>query len=143
MNLELIQEINELKENKRSYTEIAEITGLARTSIVLSLRLSQIFHSSYSQKISLLTSAIELLKSAIEKYKDSNSQKEQEIKRLSSLTDIDYANDMLMKKSEFKRLENELGKYKSEVDILNRKLRYKEQYLKNLSFIDKVKILFS
>ena len=143
MNLELIQEINDLKKNNLSYTEIAEITGLARTSIVLSLRLSKIFHTSYSQQISSLKNNIEVLNSTIDTYKDGTSKKEAEIKILQSLIDIDYKCDMLVKKDEFKNLEDELVKSKNEVDVLNRKLRYKNTYLKNLSFMEKMNILFN
>ena len=143
MNLELIQEINSLKENNNSYTEIAEITGLARTSIVLSLRLSKIFNTSYSQQISLLNSDIELLKSTIEKHNSSSLTKEAEIKKLKSLIDIDYVRDILVKKDAFKNLEDELVKSKNEVNMLNRKLRYQNTYFKNLSFMEKMNILFS
>lgn len=143
MNLELIQEINDLKENNLSYTEIAEQTGVARTAIVLSLRLSKIFHTSYSQQISSLNSDIELLNSTIDNYKNSFLEKEAEIKKLNTLIDIDYESNMLVKKDEFKNLEDELVKNKNEVDMLNRKLRYQNTYFKNLSFMEKMKILFN
>jgi predicted RNase H-like nuclease (RuvC/YqgF family) len=143
MNLELIEEINTLKDDDKTYTEIAEITGLARTSIVLSLRLSKIFNTSYSQQISSLNSDISLLKSTVEKQKNNILEKDMEIKRLYSLIDIDYDRNMLVKKDEFKNLEDELVKCRNEVDTLKRKLYYKDQYLKNLSFIDKMNILFS
>lgn len=143
MNLELVQEINDLKENNLSYTEIAEITGLARTSVVLSLRLSKIFNTSYSQQISSLKSNIEILNSTIDKYKDSVSKKETEIKILNSLIDIDYKRDMLVNKDKFKNLEDEVVKSKNEVDMLKRKIHYQNVYLKNLSFTEKIKILFN
>ena len=143
MNLELVQEINDLKANDLSYTEIAEQTGISRTAIVLSLRLSKIFHTSYSHQISSLHSDIKLLNSTIEKYKNSFLEKEAKIKKFSALIDIDYKRNMLVKKDEFKNLEDELVKRKNEVDILNRKLRYKNTYLKNLSFMDKMNILFN
>ena len=143
MNLELIQEINTLKDENKTYTEIAEITGLARTSIILSLRLSKIFNTSYTEQISLLNSDIGLLKSTIKQLKNSSLEKDTEIKRLTSLIDIDYSRDILIKKTEFKSLENELESAKNEVDMLNRKLRYQNSYLKNLSFIEKMNILFS
>lgn len=143
MNLELIQEIDSLKENNLSYTEIAERTGVARTSVVLSLRLSKIFNTSYSQQISLLNKDIELLKSTIENHKNSFLEKEAEVKSLKSLVDIDYNRDMLISKNELKNLENELVASKKEVDILSRKLRYQNTYLKNLSLTDKMKLLFN
>jgi len=143
MNLELIQEITSLKNENKTYTEIAEITGLARTSIVLSLRLSKIFNNSHTEQISSLNSDIELLKSTIKQLKNSSLEKDTEIKRLTSLIDIDYSRDILIKKTEFKSLENELESAKNEVDMLNRKLRYQNSYLKNLSFIEKMNILFS
>lgn len=143
MNLELIQEINDLKENNLSYTEIAEQTGVARTAIVLSLRLSKIFHTSYSQQISSLNSDIELLNSTIDNYKNSFLEKEAEIKKLNTLIDIDCKSNMLVKKDEFKNLEDELVKNKNEVDMLNCKLRYQNTYFKNLSFMEKMKILFN
>ena len=143
MNLELIQEINTLKDENKSYTEIAELTGIARTSIVLSIRLSKIFNTAHSQQISSLNKDIKLLKSTIEKYKDSSIQTVAEIKKLNALIDIDYKRDILVKKDDFKNLEDELVIRKKEVDTYKRKLRYKEQYLKNLSFIDKMNILFS
>lgn len=143
MNLELIQEIDSLKENNLSYTEIAERTGIARTSVVLSLRLSKIFNTSYSQQISLLNKDIELLKSTIENHKNSFLEKEAEVKSLKSLVDIDYNRDMLISKNELKNLENELVASKKEVDILSRKLRYQNTYLKNLSLTDKMKLLFN
>lgn len=143
MNLELIQEIDSLKENNLSYTEIAERTGVARASIVLSLRLSKIFHTSYSQQISSLNSEIELLKSTIDNYNNSFLEKESEIKSLKSFVDIDYNRDMLIKKSEFKNLKNELVASKKEVDSLSRQLRDKNNYLNNLSFMDKMNLLFN
>lgn len=143
MNLELIEEINTLRDDEKTYTEIAEITGLARTSIVLSLRLSKIFNTSHAQQISSLNSDIELLKLTIKKYKDSFLEKDAEIKRLHTLIDIDYKHKMLIEKTEFKSLENELVERKNEVDMLNRKLRYQNTYLKNLSFMEKMNILFS
>lgn len=143
MNLELIQEINTLKENNLSYTEIAERTGVARTSIVLSLRLSKIFNTSYSQQISSLNSEIELLKSTVDNYNNSFLEKEAEIQSLKSFVDIDYSRDMLIKKSEFKDLKSELVVSKKEVDSLNRQLRDKNNYLNNLSFMDKMNLLFN
>ncbi|MBS4067684.1 MAG: hypothetical protein KGZ62_03690 [Sulfurimonas sp.] len=143
MNLELIQEIDSLKENNLSYTEIAERTGVARTSVVLSLRLSKIFNSSYAQKISSFNSEIELLKSTVDNYNNSFLEKEAEIQSLKSFVDIDYNCDMLIRKSEFKDLKNELVVSKKEVDILSRKLRYQSTYLKNLSLTDKMKSLFN
>ena len=143
MNLELIQEINSLKENNTSYTEIAEITGIAKTSIVLSIRLSKIFNTSNSQQISLLNQDIELLNSTISKYKDNFAHQANEIKKLNALINIDYNCDILVNKDEFKNLNDELDDKKNKVDMLNRKLRYKEQYLKNLSFMEKMNILFS
>jgi len=143
MNLELIQEINTLKDNNKTYTEIAELTGLARTAIVLSIRLSKIFNTSYSQKISSLQNNIKLLNLTIEKYKDSSIKTVEEIKKLNALINIDSKQNMIVKKDEFKNLEDELVKRKNEVDVLNRKLRYQNSYLKNLSFKDKMNILFS
>lgn len=143
MNLELLEEINALRDDKKTYTEIAELTGIARTSIVLSLRLSKIFNTSHAQQISSLNSDIELLKSTIKKHRDSFFEKDAEIKRLHSLIDIDYNRDMLIKKTEFKNLQDELVKSKNEVDMLNRKLRYQNTYFKNLSFVEKMKILFN
>jgi len=143
MNIELIQEINTLKDENKTYTEIAEITGLARTSIVLSLRLSKIFNTSHAEQISSLNSDIELLKSTIKQLKNSSLEKDTEIKRLHSLVDINYSCDILINKAEFKSLEDELEKRKNEVDMLNRKLRYQNKYLKNLSFMEKMNILFS
>lgn len=143
MNLELIKEIQTLKDSNKSYTEIAELTGIARTSIVLSLRLSTIFNTSYAQQISSLNKDKELLNATIETNKNSLLAYEAEISRLNSLIDIDFSRDMLIEKSKFKSFKNELDIVSKEVDVLSRKLRYKEQYLKNLSFIDKMKILFS
>jgi len=143
MNLELIKEIDSLRANNLSYTEIAEQTGVARTSIVLSLRLSKIFNISYSQQISSLNSDIELLNSTIDKYKDSVSKKEAEIQKLKSLIDNDYSSSELIDKSELNNLKNELAKNKKEVDSLNSQLRYKNSYLKNLSFMEKMNILFN
>lgn len=143
MNIELIQEIDSLKENNLSYTEIAERTGVARTSVVLSLRLSKIFNTSYSQQISSLNKHIELLTSTIEKQKSDFLNTEAELKSLKLLVDIDYSRDILIGKSEFKDLKNELVASKKEVDILSRKLRYQNTYLKNLSFTDKMKLLFN
>lgn len=143
MNLELIQEINTLKDENKTYTEIAELTGIARTAIVLSLRLSKIFNASYSQKISSLNKEIEFLNSTVELKNNSSLEKEAEIKKLNSLIYIDYKCDVLVKKDEFKNLEDELVKRKNEVDMLSRKLRIKNSYLKNLSFMEKMNILFS
>lgn len=143
MNLELIQEINTLKNENKSYTEIAELTGLARTSIVLSIRLSKVLNTFYSQQISSLNKEIKFLTSTIEKNKNSFLEKEADIKKLKSLIDIDYKSNMLVNISKFKNLEDELVIRKREVDTYKHKLRYKEQYLKNLSFIDKMNILFS
>jgi len=143
MNLELIQEINTLKDENKSYTEIAELTGIPRTSVVLSIRLSRIFNTSHSQQIASLNQDIKLLESTIEKYKDNSIQTVAEIKRLNSLIDIDYEHNVLVKKDEFKNLEDELEKCKNELDMLNRKLRYQNTYFKNLSFMEKMNILFS
>lgn len=143
MNLELIQEIDSLKENNLSYTEIAERTGVARTSIVLSLRLSKIFNTLHSQEISSLNENIKLLNATVEKLKSNFSEKEAEIKSLNSLIEIDCNRDMLIDKSELNNLKNELIKNKKEVDSLNSQLRHKNSYLKNLSFMDKIKILFN
>ena len=101
MNLELIQEINTLKDENKSYTEIAELTGIARTSIILSIRLSKIFNTAHSQQISSLKKDIKLLKSTIAKYKDSSIQTVAEIKKLNALIDIDDKRDILVKKDEF------------------------------------------
>lgn len=143
MNLELIQEIHTLKDNNKTYTEIAELTGITRTSIVLSIRLSKVFNTFYSQQISSLSKEIKFLTSTIEKNKNSFLEKEADIKKLKSLIDIDYKSNMLVNISKFKDLEDELVIRKREVDTYKHKLRYKEQYLKNLSFIDKMNILFS
>ncbi|MDD2905098.1 MAG: hypothetical protein PHH41_11335 [Sulfurimonas sp.] len=143
MNLELIQEIHTLIDEKKSYTEIAEFTGLARTSVVLSVRLSKIFNNSHSQQISSLNSDIELLTSTIKNYKNSFLEKELEIQTLNTFIDFDCDCKMLVEKDEFMALKNELEKSKNEVDILKRKLKYKSIYLSNLSFVGKMKILFN
>jgi len=54
MNLELINEIVELKSKNLSYTEIAEVIGIGRTTIVLALRLYSILDNHYSSKLSSL-----------------------------------------------------------------------------------------
>lgn len=142
MNLDLIEEINTLKSNNISYTEIAEITGLARTSIVLSLRLSKIFNSAYEEQILSLNEDITFLKSSIIKYREKLLEKEVNIKKLNTFTDIDVNLNMLIKKSKFKSLEDELANRKKEIDSLRHELYIQDNYLYSLSFTDKMKILF-
>jgi len=143
MNLELIKEIESLKGDRKTYTEIAEITGLARSSIVLSLRLSKIFHTAYTENITSLNSEIEVYKSNAEKFETLIAQQKEENQLLSELVEIDYKRYMVVAKDEFKNLEDELEKQTKEVGVLTRKLHYQKVHLNNLSFTDKMKLLFS
>ena len=143
MNLELIKEINTLKDEDKTYTEIAEITGLARTSIVLSLRLNKIFSTKHSKQISSLNKTILSLQTTIAQYKDGSLKKESEIQKLQSLVNMDYEQKLRIYESKISNLDNELNRSKNELDTYKRKLHYKEEYLKNLSIVDKMKILFS
>lgn len=108
MNLELIKEIESLKEYGKTYTEIAEITGIARTSIVLSLRLSKIFQTTYTDNITSLNTEIEIYKSNAKKFETLIAQQKEENKLLSQIVEIDYKRYMVVAKDEFKNLEDEL-----------------------------------
>lgn len=144
MNLELIQEIESLKEDNKSYTEIAEITGLARTSIVLSLRLSKIFQTAYTQTITSLEKELELCKLNLDKSQTLITMQKKEFALLQELLDDkDSPAKISAMKHEFSNLKNELEKEKKEVDMLMRKLHYKNSYLNNLSLFDKLKLLFN
>jgi peptidoglycan hydrolase CwlO-like protein len=134
VNLELINEINDLKLANHSATEIAEITGVARTSIVLSIRLSTLFEQSYSQQFSSLENTLDHLQQSI-------IAKDAEIKRLSAIVKCNES-DMVITKKEYDNLKNELVGYSKKVDRLNCQLENEINYLDNLSFIDKLKILF-
>jgi peptidoglycan hydrolase CwlO-like protein len=134
VNLELIKEINDLKLADHSYTEIAEITGMARTSIVLSLRLNTLFEQSYSQQISSLKNTLDHLQQSI-------ITKDAEIKRLSAFVECNDG-DIVITKKEYDSLKNELVGYSKKLDRLNRQLENEINYLDNLSFIDKLKLLF-
>ena len=144
MNLELIQEIESLKEDNKSYTEIAEITGLTRTSIVLSLRLSKIFQTVYTQTITSLEKELELCKLNLDKSQTLITMQKREFTSLQELLDDkDTPAKISAMKNELSNLKNELEKEKKEVDMLTRKLHYKNSYLNNLSLFDKLKLLFN
>ena len=144
MNLELIQEIESLKEDNKSYTEIAEITGLTRTSIVLSLRLSKIFQTANTQTITSLEKELGLCKLNLDKSQTLITMQKREFASLQELLDDkDSPVKISAMKNELSNLKNELEKEKKEVDILTRKLHYKNSYLNNLSLFDKLKLLFN
>lgn len=142
MNLELIKEINDLKLANNSFTEIAEITGVARASLVLSVRLNTLFEQSYSLQISSLQSEIDRLLSSIAFLQKSITDKDAEIIRLNALVNFNEG-DMVITKKEYESLKGELIGYSKKVDRLNRQLYDEMNYLDNLSFIDRIKILFS
>lgn len=141
MNLELIKEINDLKLANHSYTEIAEITGIARTTLVLSLRLSTLFEQSHALKTSSLQSEIDNQQFIVKALEKSITDKDTEIKRLTAFVDFSDG-DMVITKKEYESLQNDLVTYKKKVDTLNRELNHQINYLDNLSFSDKLKILF-
>jgi len=138
MNIELIKELIDLKSKNLSYTEIAEITGLARTSIVLSLRLNTIFENSYSSKITSLNNEIDLLNSNLISLRKKAINKDLEIKNLTSLINVDHKINMIISKDKYHNLHNELTNFENEVDMLNTKLAN----LNNLSFSKKLEWLF-
>ena len=141
MNLELIKEINDLKLANHSYTEIAETTGMARASIVLSLRLSTLFEQSHTLQTSSMQNEINRQQSTVKALEKSISEKDIEIKRLNVLVEFSE-DDMVISKNEHKNLISELVGYKKKVDTLNRQLENEINYLDNLSFSDKLKLLF-
>lgn len=141
MNLELIKEINDLKLANHSYTEIAETTGMARASIVLSLRLSTLFEQSHALQTSSLQNEIDRQQSTAKALEKSIADQDTEIKRLNALV-VFSEDDMVISKDAYKILKNELVGYKKKVDTLNRQLENEINYLDNLSFSDKIKLLF-
>lgn len=141
MNLELIKEINDLKLANHSYTEIAEITGIARTTLVLSLRLSTLFEQSHALKTSSLQGEIDNQQFIVKALEKSITDKDTEIKRLTAFVDFSDG-DIVITKKEYESLKNDLVTYKKKVDTLNRELNHQINYLDNLSFSDKLKILF-
>ena len=142
MNLELIRELTALHSRNTSYTEMAEITGMARTSIVLALRLNTIFENAYSSQIATLNNEIELLKSSMASFESQIMSKDAEITKLCSLLDMDDKNNMIVSKSSQQVLQNEVGMLRAKVDSLNADLRHERNYLDSLSFVGKMKILF-
>lgn len=143
MNLELLKEIEELKSDRKSYTEISDVTGLTKATIVLSLRLKAIFESYYADKLSSLISQIELLTSSTNKLKENLTDKKVEIKRLSSLIDIDFEKNVLIDKDKYKTLQDDLVNYKKEVNSLSRQIRNEKNYIYNLTFLEKLHVLFA
>lgn len=142
MNLELINELTYLHAKNTSYTEMAEITGIARTSIVLALRLNTIFENSYLPKVMALNDEIKVLKSNIESLENQMTTKDVDIKNLNSLINADDESHMIISKNLYQAQNNELFNLKTEVDSLNAQLSHENNYLNNLSFGDKIKILF-
>lgn len=142
MNLELIKEITVLKSEGLSYTQIADTTGIAKSTIVLSLRLNDIFESHYSLQLSSLQSELGLLKSSVDSDESIIADKESEINRLTALVTADAENDMVVDKKRFIQLKDELLLYKNKADSLERRLERKENYLNDLSLIGKMRYLF-
>jgi hypothetical protein len=143
MNLELLKEIEELRLYKKSYTEIADITGLTKASIVLSLRLKSIYEIFYQDKLLSLNNEIIQLNSSIDTLKESLIKKEREIEQLNSLVNIDSKNNMIISFNEYKKLQENLTKYANQISSLEDKLQTKEEYFYNLSFIEKLHLLFN
>lgn len=138
MNLELINEIIELKARNRSYTEIAEVIGIGRTAIVLVIRLYTVLQNHYSSNILSLQENINLLNSQIDVLKNQCTHKDSDINRLTKLVNIDENTSMVISKNDYYSLANDLKDLGHEVDILNTKLAY----LNNMSFGEKLKWLF-
>ena len=108
MNLELIRELTSLHSQNTSYTEMAEITGMARTSIVLALRLNTIFEDFYSSKILSLNEEIKLLKSNVVSLESKVIEQDKEIQKLNSLLDVDDDSHMIISKQSYEALNNEV-----------------------------------
>jgi predicted RNase H-like nuclease (RuvC/YqgF family) len=142
MNLELINEILELRNRNISFTEIAEQTGLARASIVLIQRISLVYQSQLSKQLTLHNQETNHLNLQLDLSKKEVSKKEQEIKRLASLIDIDFKHNTLIANNELHNLKNELAKSKNKSQILRLELINKQRDLKNMPLIEKLKILF-
>lgn len=142
MNLELIRELTSLHSQNTSYTEMAEITGMARTSIVLALRLNTIFEDFYSSKILSLNEEIKLLKSNVVSLESKVIEQDKEIQKLNSLLDVDDDSHMIISKQSYEALNNEVVTLEAKVDKLDDLLSSEHNYLDNLSLTDKIKKLF-
>jgi predicted DNA-binding protein YlxM (UPF0122 family) len=138
MNLELINEIVELKSKNLSYTEIAEVIGISRTTIVLSFRLYSVLENHYSSKLSSLQENFNQLVSQNDALKNQCNHKNSEIDRLTELVNIDENVSVVLSKDEYYGLENGLTDLEREVTILNNEL----VSLNNMSFSQKLEWLF-
>ena len=138
MNLELINEIIELKARNRSYTEIAEVIGIGRTTIVLVIRLYAVLQNHYSSNILSLQENINQLNSQIDVLKNQCTRKDSDINRLTKLVNVDENTSMVISKDDYYSLANDLKDLGHEMDILSTKLAY----LNNMSFGEKLKWLF-
>jgi len=138
MNLELINEIIELKSKNLSYTEIAEVIGIGRTTIVLALRLYNVLNNHYSSKLSSLQENNNQLINQIDALKKQCIQKNIEIDSLNKLVNIDENVSVILSKDEYYDLENGLEDLQIKVDVLNTELAN----LNNMSFSQKLEWLF-
>jgi len=138
MNLELINEIVELKSKNLSYTEIAEVIGISRTTIVLALRLYSILDNHYSSKLSSLQENNNQLITQIDTLKKQCIQKNNDIDRLNKLVNIDEKVSVILTKDKYYGLTDGLRDLESEVDMLNTELAS----LNNMSFSQKLEWLF-
>jgi len=138
MNLELINEIVELKSKNLSYTEIAEVIGIGRTTIVLAFRLYSILENHYFSKLSSLQENNNQFINQIDALKKQCIHKNSEIDKLNKLVNIDEKVSVILSKDEYYSLENGLEDFQSEVDMLNTELAS----LNNMSFSQKLEWLF-
>ena len=138
MNLELINEIVKLKSKNLSYTEIAEVIGIGRTTIVLALRLYSVLDNPYSSKLSSLQDNNNQFINQIDTLKKQCIQKNSEIDSLNKLVNIDEKVSVILSKDEYYGLENGLEDLQSEVDMLSTELAG----LNNMSFSQKLEWLF-
>lgn len=138
MNLELINEIVELKSKNLSYTEVAEVIGISRTTIVLALRLHSVLEKHYSDNISSLQENINQLSSQIDILKKQCTRKDSEIDRLTKLVNIDENVSVVLSRDKYYGLENGLRGLENEVDMLETELAN----LNNMSFSKKLEWLF-
>lgn len=139
MNLQLIEEIIELRDNNLSFTEITEVTGIGRSTIILTLRFHSILENHYSSTLSSFQENINQLTSKISALNNQCSDKDSEIDRLKRLLHIDGNVNVVLSKSEYNNLEHGLEDLQTEVEMLNNEL----EGLNNMSFSEKLKWLFN
>lgn len=141
MNLELLEEINSLRRAHKSFSEIGEITGLARSTVLLCYRLNTILETYYTEKITALQHTIDERNASIVGLKNTIADNETIIHKQNALLESDTENYVVVSKQAYEELKHDLVIKKAEVDSLSRQLHYKESYLEYLSLTDKLLLL--